>query len=235
MTEAEWRSCADPKPMLEHVAGTLGDRKWILFAVACCRGLERRWPIRTAPGLYELAERLADGLAARDDLREPLRAAARDRQRMLTSAGVEGAALLAEATGLGPARRTPATRHKALVAALKKVQSRIASTAEGPRTFLSFEHALQKEKAREAALLRCLLGNPFRPAPRSPETAPWKAGAVVPLATAIYGEYAFDRLPILADALEEAGCTDAEALAHCRGPGRHARGCWVVDRVLGKG
>jgi hypothetical protein len=54
------------------------------------------------------------------------------------------------------------------------------------------------------------------------------------LASHIYDSRAFDRLPILADALEEAGCKDAEILAHCRGPGPHVRGCWVVDLVLGK-
>jgi hypothetical protein len=48
------------------------------------------------------------------------------------------------------------------------------------------------------------------------------------------GGRALDRLPILADALEEAGCTDADILAHCRGPGPHVRGCWVVDLLLGK-
>jgi hypothetical protein len=54
------------------------------------------------------------------------------------------------------------------------------------------------------------------------------------LGNGIYTDRAFDRLPILADALEEAGCTDTEVLAHCRGPGPHVRGCWVVDLILGK-
>jgi hypothetical protein len=54
------------------------------------------------------------------------------------------------------------------------------------------------------------------------------------LAQAIYDDRAFDRLPILADALEEAGCDTADILAHCRGPGPHVRGCWVVDLILGK-
>jgi hypothetical protein len=58
---------------------------------------------------------------------------------------------------------------------------------------------------------------------------------VVKLAAAIYAERAFDRLPVLADALEDAGCTDAEILGHCRAGGEHVRGCWVVDLVLGKG
>ncbi len=41
-------------------------------------------------------------------------------------------------------------------------------------------------------------------------------------------------MPVLADALEDAGCADADILAHCRGHGPHVRGCWVVDLVLGK-
>lgn len=57
---------------------------------------------------------------------------------------------------------------------------------------------------------------------------------VLQLANAIAEERAFDRLPILADALEEAGCTDEAILAHCREPGPHVRGCWVVDLLLRK-
>jgi len=80
-------------------------------------------------------------------------------------------------------------------------------------------------------ILRCLFGNPFRPATLEPA---WQTATVHGLAQAIYEERGFDRLPILADALEEAGCTNADILAHCRGSGSHARGCWVVDLLLGK-
>jgi len=59
--------------------------------------------------------------------------------------------------------------------------------------------------------------------------------AVLHLAQAIYDDRAFDQLPILADALQEAGCTSREVLDHCRSPGPHVRGCWVVDLILGKG
>ena len=62
----------------------------------------------------------------------------------------------------------------------------------------------------------------------------WLTSTVVGLADAIYADRAFDRLPILADALEEAGCDHPNVPAHCRGPGPHARGCWVVDLLLGK-
>jgi hypothetical protein len=83
----------------------------------------------------------------------------------------------------------------------------------------------------QAALVRDIFGNPFRPAAVSPRCL---SEPVISLARAIHTDRAFDRLPILADALEEAGCTDAEILNHCRGPGPHVRGCWVVDLVLGK-
>jgi hypothetical protein len=56
----------------------------------------------------------------------------------------------------------------------------------------------------------------------------------VALARGIYAERAFDRLPILADALQDAGCDNADVLAHCRGRGPHVLGCWVVDRLLKK-
>jgi hypothetical protein len=62
----------------------------------------------------------------------------------------------------------------------------------------------------------------------------WNDGIVPKLAQAIYDDRVFDRLPILADALEEAGCTNADILNHCRQPGEHVRGCWVVDLLLGK-
>jgi hypothetical protein len=83
-----------------------------------------------------------------------------------------------------------------------------------------------------APLLRCVVGNPFRPVAADPA---WRTSTVVALAEAVYADRAWDRLPILADALEDAGCTDPAVLGHLRGPGPHARGCWAVDLLLGKG
>jgi hypothetical protein len=80
-------------------------------------------------------------------------------------------------------------------------------------------------------LLRDVFGNPFRPVSVDPR---WLTSTVVTLAEGIYQERAFDRLPILADALQDAGCEDTELLGHCRGPGPHARGCWVVDLLTGR-
>jgi len=89
----------------------------------------------------------------------------------------------------------------------------------------------ESEMAAQSQLLRDIFGNPFRPVTVDPE---WLTSTVVALARGIYDERAFDRLPILADALQDAGCETADVLDHCRGPGPHARGCWVVDLLLGK-
>jgi hypothetical protein len=91
------------------------------------------------------------------------------------------------------------------------------------------------EQVAQAAVLRDIFGPlPFREVVMDPLLLTWKAGVVVKLAQAIYNEMAFDRLPVLADALEEGGCDNEDVLAHLRGPGPHARGCWVLDLVLGR-
>ncbi len=82
-----------------------------------------------------------------------------------------------------------------------------------------------------ANLLREQLGNPFRPYRCEPE---WRTETVLALASGIEAERAFDRMPILADALEEAGCDEQPMLDHLRGPGPHARGCWVLDLILNR-
>jgi hypothetical protein len=87
------------------------------------------------------------------------------------------------------------------------------------------------ERAMHCALLRDIVGNPYRPATLDPA---WLTPKVTALATSIYNDRAFDRMPILADALEDAGCDNSHVLEHCRGPGLHCRGCWVVDLILDK-
>ena len=91
------------------------------------------------------------------------------------------------------------------------------------------------EERVQTDLLRCIFGPlPFRPAFLAPSWLAWNNGTAPKIAQAIYEDRAFERSPILADALEDAGCTDAEILGHCRLPGPHTRGCWVVDLLLGK-
>ncbi|MFO0826359.1 MAG: hypothetical protein U0792_25110 [Gemmataceae bacterium] len=81
-------------------------------------------------------------------------------------------------------------------------------------------------------LIRDIFGNPFRPVTFAPE---WRSDTAVSLAKHIYEARDFAQMPILADALQDAGCDNAEVLNHCRDANQvHVRGCWVVDRVLGK-
>ncbi len=77
--------------------------------------------------------------------------------------------------------------------------------------------------------LRDIFGNPFRPVAFDPA---WRTPTAVTLARGIYDERAFERLPILADALQDAGCDNTDVITHCQHSGPHVRGCWVVDLVL---
>ena len=88
-----------------------------------------------------------------------------------------------------------------------------------------------RTRAAICTLLRDVFGNPFRPVVPNMKRLKRKA---VNLAQSIYDDRAFERMPNLADALDEAGCTSAEILNHCRSEGPHVRGCWVVDLILGK-
>jgi hypothetical protein len=82
-----------------------------------------------------------------------------------------------------------------------------------------------------AKLVRDIFGNPFRPTIFSPA---WRTDTAVSLACQMYEAREFSAMPILADALQDAGCDNDDILKHCRNPGPHVRGCWVVDMVLGR-
>jgi hypothetical protein len=83
-------------------------------------------------------------------------------------------------------------------------------------------------------IIRDLFGNPIRAVRLNPAWLTWQNGTIPKIGLGIYKERRFESMPILADALEEAGCTDAEILNHCRQAIEHVRGCWLLDLVLGK-
>jgi hypothetical protein len=218
LTEAEWQSCADPGPMQEALRGKASERKLRLFAVACCRQLG---PLLQDPRIttaLDVAERHADGAATQADLEAALRGATLAQHAQRRKALLFAYAAVKDACGPG-----------GLGAAEKSAWA--AAAAANPRATYG-EHLRRTRPdlyASLAALLRDIFGNPFRPVSVDQS---WLTPAVVRLAQSIYEGHDFDRLPILADALEEAGCTDAEVLGHCRQPGTHARGCWVIDGLL---
>jgi hypothetical protein len=121
---------------------------------------------------------------------------------------------------------------RALTSAASEVLYRSARKRDRP----TGRDAAPEEARRELCeLLRDVFGNPFRPVAFDPAWLGWTGGVVRGLAGTVYEERRFGELPVLADALEEAGCASPAVLGHCRGPGPHVRGCWVVDRLLGKG
>ena len=104
--------------------------------------------------------------------------------------------------------------------------------------FLALVHALagvdwkvEGERREACPVVRDIFGDPFRPVNFSPS---WRTDTAVALARQMYESRDFGAMPILADALQDAGCASADILSHCRGPGPHVRGCWVVDLLLGQ-
>jgi hypothetical protein len=87
------------------------------------------------------------------------------------------------------------------------------------------------DEKTNSLFFRCIFGNPFRPVSFCEE---WRTDTAVALARQMYESREFGAMPILADALQDAGCDNEDILSHCRGDGPHVRGCWVVDLVLGK-
>ncbi len=220
MTEDQWLATTDPQPMLDFLRGKVSDRKLRLFAVACCR---------RAGALLEhdhktlaTAEDYADGILGDEDIMYAWWDACEANDEV---------------------RRLQEIRDSIPGAAFSVVW--VNETGDLFDAAFSLCHAarLPFERTLLVEVIRDIIGNPFRPARAvDPAWLAWQAGAVPRLARAGYeyrrlpeGTLDPARLAVLADAPEDAGCGDAELLGHLRGPGPHVRGCWAVDRVLGKG
>ena len=232
MTEAEWLACDDPEPMLEELRGRASDRKLRLFAVACCRRIWRLIPRRYLTSV-EVAERFADGQATLRDLEQVLKG------EWPTHDGTPGFQVEA-AAGYSADQDAFTAADQASGWAAWAAEGQPGSEAWLPvwQEMNRTENQLRRDEqmTEQVPLLRDILGPlPFRPVTIDPAWLRWNYGTVPAVARRIYDERAFHDLPILADALEDAGCTDPDILAHCRTDGPHVRGCWVVDLLLGKG
>jgi hypothetical protein len=241
MTEQEWLVANNSSPMLEFLRSqgatrrSGGRRKLRLFACACVRGI---WLLLRKPGsrkAVEVAEQFADGLASAEELREAYEASRDALGRESSQIGKSPYWQSAEAAGHVAARAFdggdhPSVAHASSSASLAWIMDQVGR-GQGRDHDAKVRSVGGTRRALHAAWLRDIIGNPFRPVKIK---ATWKTANVIALATAIYDDRAFDRLPILADALEDAGCDNADMLNHCRQPGEHVRGCWVVDLVLGK-
>jgi hypothetical protein len=228
MTEAEWQACPDPTLMLAFLQGKASDRKLRLFAVGCCRRVEGLIP-RTYRNNLPLTEKLADGRVRRRPDRIFGMAGwcpAHDGSDGFIPEAAGGYTI--EEDAMRAAEES--SRWAALTAAIPNVgavDSQLLS-----ELWDSVHPAVDAEHTTQADLLRCIFGPLlFRPVDF---TSDWRTPTVIAIAQAIYDKRGFDDLPILGDALEDAGCTNTDILEHCRSSSNHVRGCWVVDFVLGK-
>jgi hypothetical protein len=234
MTEAEWLACTDLWPMLGYLRASKenrsrsGRRKLRLFGCGCGRrvlrmmsGRGRRW--------LAVAERYE------------VESVDREQRRKIRS----------EDIGTVDGQRTD---HQADMAAWFTLGSNVmiaagaaARSAAGAIELEAWHqgtdyHAAEAaERMNQVVLLRDIFGNPFRPVALDPAWFTWHDGTIPKIAQSVYddrdlpsGHLDAHRLAVLADALEDAGCDDPDILAHCRGPGPHVRGCWVIDLLLGK-
>ena len=222
MTEKEWPTSGSPQAMIQYCWSGASARKKRLFGCACCYRLGDRFPDpRRCLTAVRVAERFADGegtaealdtayRAARFVVRSHTRRGKRDDEPEELFGGTAACSHVA----------SPDIDH------IRWAWNDIANTR------LEAGAKWHAELAATCDLLRCVFGNPFRPVAPDPT---WLTADVLAMARGIYDERAFDRMPILADALQDAGCDNEDVLFHCRAANPvHVRGCWVLDLVLAK-
>jgi hypothetical protein len=222
--------------MLEFLRGQVSDRKLRLFAVACSRRyLHLTRDPRVAEAL-QIAEQFADGLVGDGERSRARKAAQQAAQVRGTVARPDAPKWERRAASLA---YYAAARH-AMEAAWNApgLALEVLVWRGGGYDACDWQAVKRSEGSAQADLLRDIFGNPFRPVSCDPA---WLTPAVTRLATAASAERSSPSgdldpvlLAVLADALEDAGCDNPDVLDHLRGPGPHARGCWVLDRLLGK-
>jgi hypothetical protein len=249
-----WGRCTDPRALVEairrsplHGSFTLKNyenwrRKFWLCACAAGRFCENRFKHR-AGAVFDVLDRFADGKASGTELR-----AARDAH--LANDPSDPWPFFSPLSPYPyPFYDTPGNADRAFwedaesfaraivceaFDELRQIPVAMPPDGQGiaPADPIEFERLSAAAKATLVPFVRDVFGNPFRPVKPGASWLQWHDRIVPKMAQAIYDDSAFDRLPILADALEEAGCTDHAVLDHCRQPGEHARGCWVIDLLL---
>jgi hypothetical protein len=217
MTEAEWLACEDPMKSVHRLIGTASERKLRLAASGCCRLFTNRLYLPITHAALDLCERQAE-----NPQDEAVRVALAGVHQELLGfnchrhlVAEEGSALRAVTSAARPVVDPGIYHHDVcfVVIALLEPTNRLRRT-------------------QLYRLLRDIFGNPSRPVAFSPE---WRTDTAVALARTMYESRDFSAMPILADALQDAGCDNADVLNHCRDtPLTHVRGCWVVDLVSAK-
>lgn len=231
MTEAEWLACTELERMLEFLRGkaTGRNRKLRLFGVACCRRIWRLLKDDRSRKAVEASESFADKVIRGPEL------VAAQKEAMLGRKRIDEYVYPAENAAASVARPSVKPRWVAQLARWAVSNESIADVNTAAGRHARRAEVERSEMLTQTYLLRCIFGNPFRPSyPLAPAILAWHDATIRRLAEAIYQERAFERLPILADALVDAGCEQEELIGHCRSEEKHVRGCWGVDLILGR-
>ena len=211
MTEAEWLACGEPRAMLRFLRGRVSDRKFRLFGSACYLNLWSKVPVAE---LYRDVLRASEAYAERQITKQEFKVVRKrgdyDKAPRVFGEAWEVAQSSAQDCSGESFNWTPVGDGRAY-----------RSVRERPEVV-----------STHCTFVRDIFGNPFRPVTFAPS---WRTDTAVSLAKQMYESREFGAMPILADALQDAGCDNLDILNHCRGEGPHVRGCWVVDLVLGKG
>jgi hypothetical protein len=227
MTEAEWLAATEPSVVPAALHGRASDRKLRLLNVACGRRIWASLP-PDSRNFVEVLEQYADGLVpAQVYLLHWTHAinvaAAADHDPPDTSTYATASVGISNPP-------TVASVFSCLSTAATAMASGFAECAPEGEYDSTFTRVREMEASWQSQLIRDIFGNPFRPVAADPT---WLTSTVTALARQMYEARDFAAMPILADALQDAGCVHEDILGHCRGDGPHVRGCWVVDLLLG--
>lgn len=219
MTEHDWLTTQTVSDLTHHKSSR-SQRKRRLLAVAAVQRVSHYLPTSDPDWLetIDTVERFADGQAGWDDV---------VRQRRIIMKLRRNNSSAQEPTQSAMSATINLTDKEPWMAVHAMENARMAAGAARP----DFTLGCEQENAFQLALARDVFANPFRAVRWHAE---WLSAPVRELAEAIYAQRHFQSMPVLADALEEAGCDEPEILDHCRADMTHVRGCWVIDRILGK-
>jgi hypothetical protein len=250
MTAREWDTDQRPEQLLWAVQGRPSYRKLRLLACACCR---RLWDVLASDAdraRVASTEQYADGLISESEYLAAFPTDPDSRDYLPARPDVQAKYFLALALHTlgwpdaeqekwdideitGEQFPEPWDPGEYAQNQIRNLLARLALAVNwGVRDGKVDLESRRREESAQAELIRDVLGNPFRPIAFSPE---WRTDTAMALAQQMYESHEFSAMPILADALQDAGCNNDEILDHCRNTNQpHARGCWVNDLVLGR-
>jgi hypothetical protein len=238
MTEAQWLACEDPNEMYDFLRERhgvsrrkAGKRRIRLFGCASCRLFGAALSDPRSVAAVEYMERFAEGEADAAEM-----AAVEERARLALLEAVRRPIpprLRRESPGLwkDPEREAAEAAFNVVGAGAGGGHAHVAMRSSVGDADTAARREWLGQRRALARLFREIFGNPFRVVECNKK---WRTDIVVLLARQMFESRDFSVMPILADALEDAGCAEEQILDHCRGPGPHVRGCWVVDLLLGK-